>query len=116
MRQHLRSHGLSAQIELAVNLLGLMLQLEAMPPSASSLLVVQAVLRENGERRFYTACVNGFHWRWNAQSQLVKLRSSSYELFSLWVRFGRGEANESLRGKWSPRQSTMATITPSAGR
>jgi len=69
IRQHLRSHGLSAQIELAVNLLGLMLQLEAMPPSASSLLVVQAVLRENGERRFYTACVNGFHWRWNGKSQ-----------------------------------------------
>ena len=62
------------------------------------------------------ACVNGFHWPWNAQSQLVKLRSSSYELFWLWVRFGRGEANESLRGTWSPRQSTMATVTPSVGR
>ncbi|WP_063403195.1 hypothetical protein [Prochlorococcus marinus] len=72
--------------------------------------------RDKGERRFCTTCVNGFHWLWNAQSQLVKLRSSSYELCCLWMRFGRGEANESLRGKWSLRQSTMAAIAPSAGR
>ncbi|WP_152562363.1 MULTISPECIES: hypothetical protein [unclassified Prochlorococcus] len=30
---------------------------------------MQAVLRENGERRFCTTCVNGFHWRWNGKSQ-----------------------------------------------
>ncbi|WP_155728035.1 hypothetical protein [Prochlorococcus marinus] len=77
---------------------------------------MQAVRRDKGERCFCTACVNGCHWLWNAQSQLVKLRPSSYEWFCLWLRFGRGEANESLRGTWSPRQSTMAAIAPSAGR
>ncbi len=82
-----------------------------MPPSACSLLVLQAVLRENGERRFYTAYVNGFHWRWNGKSQPSQVEIKFLlAVLSLGALRPRGSEGNLWAPSGSPRQLTMAPL------